>query len=835
MELLWNDLRFALRTLARNPAFTAVVLVTLALGIGANSAIYGLMDQVLLRPLPVHRPERLVLLEGPGIWSGRSSSQYNSITPMSQPMFEGLRDRTPAFSGALAQWLSEVHFRATTPSTENVTAGLVSGSFFAVLGLQPAHGRLFTADDDRTPGAHPLVVVSHRFFEGRLAGDRSVLGRTVHVNGHPMTVIGVAPAGFHGIDVGNSVDIYVPLAMQKEVLPTWPASRGDWRTRWLTVMARLQDGVTLEQATAAANVVYAQLLKEDAQTLTTTSEKNRALFLQKKLELEPGGRGISGLRELAASPLLALMGMVGLVLLIACANVANLLLARGSSRQKEMAVRLALGAGRGRLVRQLMMESLVLSIAGGALGLLLAGWLGRVLLAALPFEEAARSLSSEPDLRIALFTLGVSLLTGLLFGLAPAVHSTRLPIAPTLKNEAGAVLGGTKPFRFRKGLVVAQITLSLLLLVGAGLFTRSLMNLRALDPGFQPDRLVTFTVDPSLGGYDAGRSRLLLERLREELSAEPGVRSVSLAAVPLMANSDESSTIIVEGYQQKEDEDMNPGFNAVGSDFFTTLGIPMVRGRDFGPGDALGAPKVAVVNETFARYFFGKEDPIGRRFGRKRDAKADTEIIGVVRDGKAGSLREQTKRFVYVPYTQRNDLGSMTFYVRSGAEAEMLLARAPAVVRRVEPTLPVTELRTMRAQIAESLFADRLVAALSATFGLLATVLAALGLYGVMAYAVSQRTREIGIRMALGAQRSNVLGMVLRDVAVLVGAGIVLGLPGGYGLGRVLQSQLYGLQALDPTTFGIATATLLVTALVAGYIPARRAVRVDPMVALRYE
>jgi predicted permease len=833
MELLWNDLRFALRTLLRNRGFTFVVLVTLALGIGANSAIYGLMDQVLLRPLPVDRPKRLVLLEGKGIWSGRSSSSYSSITPWSQPMYEGFRDGVPVFSGVLAEWQTGIHFRSGD-QTESVNADLVSGSYFPVLGLKPALGRLFGPEDDRTPGGHPIVVLGHRFFKSRLGGDPSVLGRTVHVNGHPMTVIGVAPAGFYGTDVGNAIDVYVPLAMQKDVLPSWPDVHADWRTRWLTVIARLKDGVSLEQATAGANVVYSQLLKEDVKTVTT-SDKNRARFLEKKLELVSGARGVSWLRDMAGSPLVALMGMVGLVLLIACANVANLVLARGSSRQKEMAVRLALGAGRPRLIRQLMMESVVLALAGGALGLLLAGYLGRVLLAALPFDGAANALRSEPDLRVAFFTLAVSLLTGVLSGLVPAFHATRLPVAPTLKNEAGAVLGGTRPFRFRKGLVVAQIALSLLLLVGAGLFVRSLMNLRTLDPGFQPERLVTFSVDPSLSGYELLQRRQVLERLREALTAEPGVRSVSMAEVPLMTNSDASSTVIVEGYQPKEDENMNPNFNAVGPEFFTTLGIPLVRGRDFGPGDAQGAPKVAVVSQSFARYFFGDEDPLGRRFGRRKDNKHDTEIVGVAKDGKAASLREETKRFYYVPFAQREETANMTFYVRSGGDADALMGRVPAIVRGVDPTLPVTQLRSMRAQISQSLFAERLVAALSATFGLLATVLAALGLYGVMAYAVSLRTREIGIRMALGARRASVLGLVLRDVAILVGIGVALGLPGGYGLARVVQSQLFGLQALDPATFALATGTLLVTAFVAGYVPARRATRVDPMVALRYE
>jgi predicted permease len=436
---------------------------------------------------------------------------------------------------------------------------------------------------------------------------------------------------------------------------------------------------------------------------------------------------------------------------------------------------------------------------------------------------------------VALFALGLSLVTGLVFGLLPAFQATRLAVAPTLKGEAGAVIGGSAPFRFRRGLVVAQIALSLLLLVGAGLFTRSLTNLRALDPGFRPEALLTFRVDPALAGYDPARRHEVFERLREELAAEPGVRAVSLADTPLMTNSDNGSTVMVEGYVAKEDEDMNPNFNHVGPDFFATMGIGLLRGRDLRESDRLGAPKVAVVNETFARYFFGNQDPLGRHLGRARYKAIDVEIVGVVKDGKAMTLRDRPTRYVYLPYAQQESLGEMTYYVRTAGDVSALSARVRDIVRRVDAHLPVTALKTMRAQIRESLYVDRMVASLSAAFGLLATLLAALGLYAVMAYAVSLRTREIGIRMALGAERREVLAMVLREVALLVAIGVALGLPGGYGLGRLIESQLFGLSARDPLTFALATSALVLSALAAGYLPARRATRVDPMVALRCE
>ena len=835
MDELRQDLRYALRTLACKPGFTLVVVLTLALGIGANTAIFTLMDQVLFRLLPVKEPDRLVVVDAPGPSSGTTHNHSETLTPLSHPMFIELRDKSGAFEGALAEYTAPLHVTVGA-QTDQVDGVLVSGTFFGVLGLRPAAGRLLNEDDDRTPGAHPVVVLGHGFWTRRFAADPRVVGQSVLINGHPMAVVGVAPPGFHGIEVGESADVYVPLMMLPQVIPTWNRGLGDWRVRWLTVMARLKDGLTRDEAAARANVLYSQLLQEDLQRIETKSERFRTAILTKRLELLPGGRGISGLRDQSKTPLLLLMGMVGLVLLIACANVANLLLARASSRQKEVALRLALGASRARLVRQLLVECLVLAVAGGMLGIAISLWTADLLLRALPFEAAARVLSPDPDLRVALFALTLSLATGVVFGLVPALQSTRPDLAPTLKNESGTLMGGSAPFRFRKGLVVAQVALSLLLLIGAGLFTRSLMNLRHLNPGFEPHHVIAFSVDPSLSGYEPDRRLTFFKDVQEEVAAEPGVRSVSMAEVPLMTNSDMSHTVSVDGYEAKEGENMNPNFNEVGPGFFATMGIPLLAGRDFIEMDRIGSHRVAIVNESFARYFFGDKDALGRHFVENRfkgTPDPETEIVGVVKDTRAGSLREEQRRFVYVPYTQEKGIGEMTFYARTTLDPAALAPRIRAIVRRVDPTLPVTGLKTMSAQIGESLFVERLVAALSAAFGLLATLLAAMGLYGVMSYAVSLRTREIGIRVALGADRKSVLLMVLREVAVLALVGVAIGLPGGYGLGRLVEAQMFGLTARDPFTFVVATVTLLATALLAGYLPALRATRVQPMEALR--
>jgi predicted permease len=833
---LWLDLKLALRVFSKTPGFAAIVVVTLALGTGANTAIFSLLDQVLLRLLPVARPDRLVVLSAPGAFQGWSNVQSDTVLPVSDPMYQGLRDRTPVFSGVLAHYPTALHV-SIEGQTDNVNGDMVSGTYFEVLGLRPARGRLFTADDDQGAPGRPVVVLGYGFFRRRFGGDPGILGRTISINNHPMTVIGVAPPGFNGIEVGFVTDVYVPLSMQQEVQPTWGKRLGDWRSRWLMCMARLKDGVSLAEARTGANVVYKQLVEEDLQHLEAPSERLKTLFRQKTLELSPGGRGTSFLRDESGTPLLVLMGMVGLVLLIACANVAGLLLARASARQKEIAVRLALGAGRLRLMRQYLVESVTLSLAGGLVGLLLAVWVGEALIRALPYEQAARALSPAPDVRVGLFTLTLSVLAGVGFGLLPALRASRTDLAPSLKSEATAVVGGGGHFRLRKGLVVSQVALSLLLLIGAGLFTRSLMNLRGLDPGFQVEHLYTFRVDPDLNGYDFTRRVNVFRRIQEELGREPGVTSVSAADISLLAGDRSRSTIRVEGYESKEGEDMSPNFNDVAPGFFSTLGIPLVTGREFRPTDLLPAPRVAVVNEAFAQYFFKNESPVGRRFALAgRTPKGfDIEIVGVVRDGKSASLREETKRFVYLPYAQEENVGGLTFYVRSTLDPDAVGTRLRAVVRKVDASLPVTELRTMAAQVGKSLFVERMTASLSAAFGLLATILAAIGLYGVMSYAVTMRTREIGLRVALGADRRSVLLLVLREVAVLAAIGVAIGLPGGYGLGRLVESQLFGLTARDPLTFVLATGALLVTAFVAGLVPAARASRVDPMTALRYE
>ena len=821
--------KYAFRSLRKNLGFSLIVILTLGFGMGANAAIFSLMDQVLLRRLPVRDPSQLVFLDGPGAFQGRT---FNRMT-FSYPMYKDFRDRNEVFSGLLARFPTAMTI-AWEGRSERVNGDIVSGNYFEVLGVRPALGRVFTDSDDRTPGAHPVAVLSHGFWQRRFGGDPAVLDRTLVVNGHPMTIVGVSAAGFNGIQVGSNSDVVVPMMMKAQMTPTWN-DLDNRRSRWVTIMGRLKPGVTAEAAEVQLNVIYKPINEEEVKAIPNASETFRQRFVSKHLDVLTAGTGLSDMRTQFSTPLVVLMCMVGVVLLIACANVANLLLARSTARQKEIAVRLALGAGRARIARQHFIESLILAGAGAVVGLMLAVVTGRLLLAALPGDPASQALTATPDLRVVAFTLLLALVTALVFGIGPALSATRPAVVTALKDEAGSVVGGGRQARVRRALVVGQVALSMLLLAGAGLFARSLFNLRAVDAGFPVDSLLTFSIDPTLSGYDAARMRSLFEQTQDALAAIPGVRSASMSEIGAFTGNEWGQTVKIDGYQPKEDEDMNPHVDGIGPRYFETLGIPLVSGREFKPADTLGAPKVAIINETMAKQFYGNTSPIGRRMGFGRGNATDMEIVGVARDLRTVQLNQKPVRFVYIPYRQDDSVTQLTYVASIQGSPDMAAAAVRQAVQRLDPNLPIFDLKTMTAQVSESLYIQRMVAALSVTFGALATMLAAIGLYGVMSYAVARRTREIGIRMALGAERGKVMWLVLKEVAVLATIGVAAGLAGAFYVTRQVQSQLFGLSPHDPATLIGAVVLLLLVALVAGFVPARRATTIDPLIALKAE
>jgi predicted permease len=824
-----RDIRFAARTLLNAPGFTIVVVLTLALGIGANTAIFSLTDQLLLRLLPVADPQQLVMFENPGPFQGRT----NNNNTFSYPMYRDFRDRNTVFSGIIASFTPSLTLTADG-AAERVNGELVSGNYFDVLGVRPIAGRALTPDDDRTANGSEAAMISYGYWMRRFAGDRRVLNRSIGLNGHPMTIVGITPPGFFGITMGQSSDVFVPVTLKSQMTPTWDDLENR-RSRWLVLMARLKPGVTAAQAEAGMNVLYRQINELEVKELTGASPKARERFVSKHLFVTAGAKGPSDLRREFSTPILVLMGMVALVLLIACANVANLLLARGAARQKDVAIRLALGAGRAAIVRQRLVESVLLALAGAAAGLPLAWGATALLVRALPSQSVEQTLAATPDARVVAFAVLISMATAVLFGLAPALQSTRPALTATLKEEGTAIIGGTGHAWFRQALVVGQVGLSILLLAGAALFARSLYNLKSVKPGFDPEHLLAFSVDPALSGYSHDASVRLFHDLQERIAGIPEVRAVSLAVTPLLTDSEWQRSVSVEGYQAKEGENLNPNVDSIGPSYFATMEQPLVAGREFTERDAAGAPKVAIVNEAMAKYFFGSGNPLGRRLGFRSSNANDMEIVGVVKDAKSTALRDEIKRFVYTPYMQTDELNEMTFYVRARGDAAVATAAVRRAVEQLDRHLPIYAMKTMTAQVDESLFIERMVAGLSMAFGVLATLLAAIGLYGVMSYSVARRTREIGIRMALGAERTSVLWLVLREVSLLVAVGIAAGVPLAVAVGRLLQSQLFDLSATDPVTLGLAASLLAGVALIAGYLPARRATRVDPMSALRYE
>jgi predicted permease len=673
MSTLTRDLRYAVRTLARTPAFTFIVILTLGLGIGANTAIFSLMDQVLLRQLAVKNPGELVQLDGPGAFNGRT---YNDRT-FSYPMYQDLRDRNEVFTGLVARFetFCTLTFRN---QSERINVEVISGNTFDVLGVSPAVGRALRPDDDRVPGGHPVAMLSYGYWQRRFAGDPGVLNQVVTINSTPMTIIGIAPPGFAGVASVSAPDVFVPMMMKAQITPTWN-DLDNRRSRWINVVGRLKPGLTAETAKAQLDVLYQQINEAElvevpafAQASATFKERFRA----KKLTLHPAKQGLSEVRADFSTPLVVLMGMVGLVLLIACANVANLLMTRATARQKEVAVRLALGASRGRLIRQALTESLVLALAGAVLGVLLSIWLGDLLVSIMPFDTLSRSISTTPDLRVGLFTMAIALVTAIIFGLAPALQSAGLELNQTMRDEAGSVSGGTHQARFRKSLVVIQVALSMLLVAGGGLFARSLYNLQHLNRGFDTDHLVSFAVAPSLNGYDQARTIHFYDRLLSDIRGLRGVTSASLARVAALTGDISSRTVQVQGYEPKPDENMNPWTNEVATDYFRTMRMPLIAGREFMERDVAGAPLVAIVNETFAKYYFGAENPIGRRFGwRVLENPGAIEIVGVVKDSLYADMRQgtgddnETPRFVYSPFQQGEELNATTIYVRTTPEA----------------------------------------------------------------------------------------------------------------------------------------------------------------------
>ena len=831
------NLKLAFRRLFKAPFVTSVAILSLALGIGANAAIFSLFNQMLLRPLPVPAPHELVNLAAPGPKPGSQSCNQagNCDVVFSYPMFRDLQKAHTVFTDIAAHRLFQANLSFHN-QTLNGEGMMVSGSYFPVLQVRAAIGRLLSPQDDQKVGESLVAVLSHAYWTTRFDRDPGVLGETLIVNGQHLTIVGVAPEGFDGTTLGSKPQIYVPITLRGLMNPGFNGFHNR-RSYWAYVFARLRPGVTIDEARTQLNVPYRALINDvEAPLQRGMSDQRMAQFRTREVVVEAGARGQSSVDNDAQVPLLLLLGVTGLVLLIACANIANLLLARGAARSSEMAIRLSIGANRRHLIGQLLTESLVLAACGGVAGLVVARWTLDLIVAILP-AEVASTMAVSMDRSVLLFAAAVTLTTGLLFGLFPAWHSTRPDLLSTLKGQAGQPGGSRSAKWFRTSLATTQIAISMALLVCAGLFTKSLMNVSRVELGIDVEQLATFGVSPELNGYQPERSKQLFERLEDELAAQPGVRSVSASLVPALSGSNWGTDVAVEGFKSGPDIDSNARFNEVAPGYFATMGIPILAGRDFTRSDRLGAAKVAIVNESFARKFNLGRDVVGKRMSSDGGptAKLDVEIVGLVKDAKYSQVKDEVPPLFFRPYRQDERVGSMAFYIRTTGAPEQIIQNIQRVVGTVDPHLPVENLRTMEQQVRENVFLDRMISTLSAGFAALATLLAAIGLYGVLAYTVAQRTREIGLRMALGAQPNRVRAMVLRQVAVMTAVGGTVGLFAAVWAGRAARSVLYQMEGHDPVVLAVSVVLLAFVALGAGFIPAHRASRIDPMLALRYE
>ncbi len=840
MQTLWQDIRYGLRMLAKNPGFTTVAVATLALGIGANTAIFSLVNAVMLQAIPVRNPQQLVVLRwssharpkdagsssfGDCRWSNWTNNSAGSCS-FPYPMFKKIRSQELGFSG-VAAFAGPAQVDLSGNGTASmVHAELASGDYFQTLGVPAAMGRTIQPDDERE-GAEAVAVLSHAYWQNAFGGSPSAVGKVIKLNGVPFTIVGVADPGFTRLTPGRTYDMWVPLSQFPSLRLQWGRGSMDARNWWLVVMGRLKPGVTQQQAQSATSLLFRNETVDDK---TFKSED------QPEIALIPAQKALSGIRGRFEQPLLVLMTAVTILLLISCANVAGLLLARSTTREKEVAVRLALGAGRGRLIRQLLTESVMLSFLGAALGVLIAYW-GAAALSAFVFGNsysAFGAVNTIPDLSVLAFTVSVAAVTGILFGLAPALRGTRVNVGPVLKENAGSIsgasFGGGRRFGLGSGLVVAQVALSVIVLAGAGLVVRSLANLKNINPGFDTRNVLQFAVDPSLTGYyQKERIEPLYRELQTTLSSLPGVQSVSYSSDTLLDGGLWSEDVKVEGRTDKATVETQ--MLAVGADFFSTMKIPLLTGRTLTTADMSRTQKAAVVNRAFVEKFLEKREPLGLHFGGEKPTEPQYEIVGVVGDTKYAGLRDEIAPTAFIPLKE----GEARFAIRTVMDPQALVPAVRKTVSDLDNNLPVYDVRTQTERIERLLFNERLLARLASLFGLLALVLACLGLYSLLAYEVTRRTREIGIRSALGAQSRDVLRLVGGQGLLLVVAGAVLGLAGAFGVTSSLRSLLYGVTPSDPLTFLSICILLVAVGLVACYIPARRATRVDPMVALRYE
>jgi predicted permease len=829
-----RHIRLAARTLLKTPFVTAIAVLSLALGIGANAAIFSMFDALLLHPLDVREPSRLVNLSAPGPMPGSNScNQAGGCDEVfSYAMFRDLEKAQMPFSGVAAHRITSMSLSVRNEPMTGEGA-MVSGSYFPVLGINAAVGRLLTPDDDKVIGAGFVAVISYSFWESKYGKDPHVVGQPIIVNGKSYNIVGVAPEKFEGTTVGSKPVVFVPISMRGAIerFTRWD----DRRNYWVYLFARLKPGMSSAMAATTANAAFHPIITDvEAPLQKGMSDKTMESFKSKKLLLAPGDRGQSNIRKFAGTALILLFSVTGVVLLIACANIANLLLARGAGRATEMGVRLALGATRRNLVVLLLTEGVMLSAVGGLASLLVAQWTLSVVSALLP-PEAAETIHLRVSGTVILFSALLSVATGLIFGLFPALHSTRDDLITAIRAGAGQIAGGRAAARFRSGLVTAQIALSMGLLIMSALFLKSLMNVSKVDLGVKVDDIATFQIVPQRTGYDSLRSAVLFNRVEQDLAATPGVTGVTDGLVPRLRGNNWGSNAHVQGFTCGPDVDCSSRYNEIGADYFKTFGVYLIAGREFTAADQIGAQRVAVVNEEFAKKFKMGNDVVGKFMGHDENDSLNIQIIGLVKNVKYSGVKDSVPPVFYRPWRQDARTGSMFFYVKSSLPPERMLGTLRAIMKRIDPTLPVEELKTMSQQVKDNVFLDRMISILSSAFALLATLLAGVGLYGVLSYSVTQRTREIGVRMALGADGARVRRLVMRQVGVMLLIGGGIGIVASLGLGRAARSMLYQLEGHDPATMAIAVVLLACVALAAGFIPARRAALVEPMSALRYD